>query len=243
MDFRQLFYAVIIIFTVYLLIVFIKYSAYNTSKRTGCDQCREYYVHNIHTNQDAAALLINEINIRNRILIDHLRSKYLQSTAFSDPYKSGRIDVIQPSEIYLGAIQKLDTNRVESMNYVQERVEQLVSHYNEKSIYEISPLNKTNVTSYTQDKKTLILCLRHKNGKHELHDINIMMFVVIHELSHMMNNQWGHQTDFWTLFKFMLQNATECGTYQPVDYRLHPVRYCGIWIQYSPLFDNSLPMI
>jgi hypothetical protein len=121
---------------------------------------------------------------------------------------------------------------------------QLISNYNSDEIYEISPLNKQGLTSYTENKKVLILCLRRKAadlaGHHPLHDINTMMFVVLHELTHMMNSTWDHHYDFWQLFKFVLENAVEAGVYTPVDYSRAPIVYCGLRLSYNPLYDPRL---
>jgi len=68
------------------------------------------------------------------------------------------------------------------------------------------------------------------------------MFVVVHELAHMMNDLWGHseQSNFWYLFKFLLLNAVEIDIYKPVNYAVKPIVYCGLKLTYNPLFDNNL---
>jgi predicted metal-dependent hydrolase len=209
-----------------------EHSYYNTSLISTCNNCEKYHVHNSHHDKKAAAKVLEEITRRNKILIDQLRNKYDDQHFMPglDPNKNNRIDVVAETAL--------------KSEYIQERVSQLVRNYNPKLIYEISPMNKDGYTSYTEDKERLIFCLRKKepnaNGDHELHDINIIMFVVIHELSHMMNNSWGHGRDFWELFKFMLENAVEAEIYIPDNYALNPINYCGLNITYSPLFDKNL---
>jgi hypothetical protein len=222
-----------------LLLLYILYKArfqygyYNTTLTAACHNCEKYNVHNAHSNKDEAAKLLKEITNRNNILIDHLKTKYVDQPFLPglDPNKNNKIDVVANSSL--------------KSEYVQERINQLVKHYNEDQIYEISPLNKDGFTSYTEDKKKLIFCLRKKEknnkGEHDLHDINTIMFVVVHELSHMMNSTWGHGIDFWILFKFMLENAVDAGIYKPIDYRKNPIVYCGMKISYSPLYDTALP--
>lgn len=236
---RQLLTAVALIL---LLVIFYhcyyKYSHLNTHRIVSCpsNRCEAYNVHRHHADQREAARIMGEVTSRNAKLIEHLREKYIPGFNPSmESIKNNHIDVIGSTGIYDG---KLDNE------YLQERVTQLLSKYNSRDIYEISPLNSSGVTSYTQDKETLILCLRKKeknqSGANELHDINTIMFVVVHELSHMMNDRWGHDVDFWILFKFMLENAVECGVYSPVDYSSHPILYCGLLLTYNPIFDPNL---
>lgn len=121
-------------------------------------------------------------------------------------------------------------------------VRRIVENYNPEVIHENDP-DAGDGTSYTIDKgKKLIICLRNKQTK-KLHDDHTMMFVVLHELSHMGNKNWGHKRDFWEIFKFILHEAKEAGHHMPVDYRYRPMNYCGLLIDYNPYYDNALKSI
>lgn len=218
---------------------------------TGTCNSEKFNVHREHSDQKAAAALIKEITKRNETFISFLESKYLGERLRSfDPDHQNKIDVIKGTSMYY-ADNPMEKDvagkfgKVATREEIQERVQQLIHNYDAKDIHEISPLNKDGSTSYTENKKTLILCLRRKkadeNGDHPLHDINTMMFVVLHELTHMMNDEWGHPYEFWVLFKFVLENAVEAGVYTPVDYKRNPLVYCGMDITYNPLFDLKLP--
>lgn len=204
-----------------------------------------YNVHREHYNPREAAKLLNEITNRNDILLEHLKEKY-DDTSLSpiDPLKNNHIDVINSSEMYSQTMGSI--NNVQTREYLQERVEQLIQNYRSDKIYEISPLNPQGNTSYAEGKKVLVLCLRQKipdmNGNYPLHDVNTMMFVVLHELAHMMNDLWGHgeESNFWYLFKFLLVNALEIDIYKPVNYGLHPIVYCGLKLTYNPLYDTRI---
>src|SRR5690242_13768680 len=170
-----------------------RYSKFNTSPVKICNGSCEYYnIHNLHKNRKEAAELMNKITTNTDILMEHLLQKYIpkQYNPSIDPNKEGRIDVIPIAEAYSGG--DVDESNVSSREYMQERVKQLFERYNKDAIYEISPLNKANLTSYTENKgEQLVLCLREKmpkNGENQLHDINTMMFVVCHELTHIMND-------------------------------------------------------
>ena len=232
---------VIILFLIYYNYIFnyYKYGYYNTS-RVNLDA--NYNVHNEHEDKKSAAKMLMEINKRTQKLIKHLEKKY-ESNNFRvsmDPNKNNHIDIVETSDIYAN----MAINSVKQTEYIQERIKQLINKYDPDRIYEISPLNPSGLTSYTQDKKTLIFCLRkkqkNKNGENELHDLNTIMFVVLHELTHMMNNTWGHKPDFWVLFKFMLVNAVEAKIYTPVDYSKYPIIYCGLALTYNPYYDPKL---
>lgn len=236
---------IVIILLILFYHCYYKYSYFNTRSVIACPSgnCEAYNVHRHHEDQDQAARILAEVTSRNNTLMEHLRSKYMPTYQPSFEHaKNNHIDVIGQSGIF--SSESSDLRSIGNNEYLQDRVSQLLSNYNSRDIHEISPRNTSGVTSYTQDKETLILCLRKKElnskGENDLHDINTIMFVVIHELSHMMNNKWGHKPDFWILFKFMLENAVECGIYSPVDYSAKPIRYCGLLLTYNPLYDRNL---
>jgi len=236
-----MFLIVIIIIIVLILLWFYRYrySPDNTSKIAACDTCKEYNVHREHFNKQDAAKLMGNIEINVNTLLDYLKSTYDPDIRPFDKNHANRIDVIT------AVPDTNDEGNVKDWNEkMQERVLQLLQNYNPHDIYEISPLNQDGLTSYTESKRTLVLCLRHKipdnNGNYELHDINTMMFVVLHELSHMMNDEWGHPSGFWKLFKFMLVSGVQCGVYKPVDYAKSPIVYCGLPITYNPYFDKRI---
>jgi hypothetical protein len=123
-------------------------------------------------------------------------------------------------------------------------VDYLLDNYNPDVFYENDPRH-TKETSYTLNKgSAMYICLRKKNIPNKLVDKNILLFVMLHEASHIAYYRgWGHNDGFWTTFKFILHEATLAGIYTPVDYSKYPVNYCGLNVSYNPLFDDSLPNI
>lgn len=76
--------------------------------------------------------------------------------------------------------------------------------------------------SYTINKKKVFLCIRDENGDY-YHD-NMLMFVAIHELAHVMCDEIGHTEKFERIFQELLSIATEHGIYDP---SIHPIHnYC-----------------
>jgi hypothetical protein len=93
-------------------------------------------------------------------------------------------------------------------------------------------------TSYTINKGEMMhLCLRHKNKDKAIHDHNLLMFVAIHELAHIMSKSIGHNQEFYKNFKFLLTEAVEAGIYSPVNFNSNPVNYCGVNVTNNPYFE------
>jgi hypothetical protein len=93
-----------------------------------------------------------------------------------------------------------------------------------------------NSTSYSENKgEKIVVCLRDKEPPHKFVDINTVMFVVLHEMAHLMTTTTGHTPEFWTNFKKILQDAVSVGIYTPTNYSRSPVSYCGMQITDSPI--------
>jgi len=96
----------------------------------------------------------------------------------------------------------------------------------------------SNFTSHIKNKGGAnIFCLRQRNDNEELVDYNTMMFVAIHELGHVCSKTVGHNKEFWTNFKWLLEIAEREGFYKPVDYSKMPQEYCGMMITDNPAID------
>ena len=54
-------------------------------------------------------------------------------------------------------------------------------------------------------------------------DDNTIIFVAIHELSHIMTPETGHTPLFWDNMKYLLEKASSQGIYMPIDYSQSPV--------------------
>jgi hypothetical protein len=97
-------------------------------------------------------------------------------------------------------------------------------------------------TSYTENKgEAVVLCLRKKDSSNALLHPDLLIFVFIHELGHIMteeSDEGSHGPTFWMNFKKLLGKAVELGLYTPVDYSKHPEPYCGIEVTDSPLYGK-----
>jgi len=114
------------------------------------------------------------------------------------------------------------------------RTLRIAGKFSERRVVE-EPANNP-FTSYSINKgERIVLCLRSRDAKKELADLNTMMFVAIHELAHICTIEVGHPPAFWTNFKWLLTEAVNIGVFKDRDFKKQPQPYCGITITDSPL--------
>ena len=115
-----------------------------------------------------------------------------------------------------------------------DRVKRLVIKFNPDSIVETAPNSKH--TSYSINKgEKIVLCLRSRDGQNRLVELNVLMFVSLHELAHIMTKSIGHTKEFWDNFEFLLKQAVKAGVYKHVNFNRNPAEYCGVTITDTPL--------
>lgn len=118
----------------------------------------------------------------------------------------------------------------------RENVKRLVKNFNPRKISETLPTSK--YTAYSENKgEKLAFCTTTTKTGNKLIDKNTLMFVALHELSHIATKSVGHTTEFWQNFKFLIENAKKIGIYNPIDYKKSPKEYCGMTISDSPYYD------
>ena len=111
-------------------------------------------------------------------------------------------------------------------------IQQLVRKFDPDNLTENAPGGK--YTAYSVNKgEQLSLCLRNVKDDTFIDD-NTIYFVAIHELAHIMTDEVGHTTKFWSNMKYLLTKAHEIGIYMPVDYSKTPVNYCDQEINTTP---------
>lgn len=109
-------------------------------------------------------------------------------------------------------------------------VKQLYDNYNPDSVSEGSL--ESGYTSYSVNKgEKIILCIRQTDRSFV--DKNVVMYVAIHELGHLMTPEIGHTQSFWKNFKWLLEEAISIGVYTKINYSKEPSDYCGISITTS----------
>lgn len=186
-----------------------------------------YQIHKEYEDKEEAANVFAKINKNNKIIADHLKNKYRVDGPYDNTEKQ----------------------------YVAQH---FLQKYNYDNLVEMPPFNPWDYTSYTENKGEIIAyCIREKKPGADFHDLNTIMFVNIHELSHLANDTIGHETDFWEIFRFMLKESKEAEEnynkthpndpvkiIEHVNYtKSNPQEYCGMkpnGITYNPIFDPTL---
>lgn len=116
----------------------------------------------------------------------------------------------------------------------QNYIEQFCNQIKDVTLAENAPNGE--YTSYTLNKgEEINLCLRSRENK-KLHDMNLIMYVVLHELSHVacpksdFDPNDSHTPLFKKIFVFFLQEAIAIKLYKQTNYQLDPKEYCGMTI-------------
>lgn len=111
-------------------------------------------------------------------------------------------------------------------------IRRLYENFNKNNISESSP--DSGYTSYSVDKgKRLVLCIRQKDALNTFVEYNTLIYVTVHELSHIGCTDIGHTPHFWEFFRMILNEAVDLGIYTKTDYAKKPVDFCGIKITSS----------
>lgn len=104
----------------------------------------------------------------------------------------------------------------------------------ETTVFRESMENSKN-TSYSINKgEEIVLCLR-SQITYAIHDINILMYVAIHELAHVICPEIGHTPLFNTIFRHILEVATLHNLYRYENYTRNNREYCGITVSQNIL--------
>ena len=233
-NFLVLFIIFIILFTIFI---------YNENKnneviyvKSNIDN-REYLVRNLSDKQMAADLLAK---IRNKLVImvtflknnkvDFLANNYLPGYNVGQNNKQNNENKEQNNE-------NNRTPSQEEVNKLQDDLTRLQQRFNPDNLSESTPDKK--YTSYSVNKgEKIVFCLRSKDERETLVKENIMMFVALHELAHVMTKSVGHTEEFWDNFRFLLKVAINQGLYQNINYNDTPKDYCGTTITDTPLKEG-----
>ena len=128
----------------------------------------------------------------------------------------------------------LNKNKKNFEEYI-EYIDLLDSRYDNVIIKENTENN--NYTSYSVNKgEEIVFCIRSKIDN-SLHDINLIMYVAIHEFAHVACPEIGHTPLFKKIFKFFLECAIEINIYNYDNYKMNEQEYCGIQINETILHN------
>ena len=119
-------------------------------------------------------------------------------------------------------------DNIDTFPEYKEYITLLRDNFDERktSIYENAP--DSELTSYSVNKgEELAFCLKSKKTG-QLHDINLLMYVALHEMSHIACPEIGHGDLFKNIFRFITKQAIKIGLYKEDDYSKNPTEYCGM---------------
>ena len=109
-------------------------------------------------------------------------------------------------------------------NYIKRLNKNL--NKNRTKIYETD--KNSQHTSYSVNKgEELVFCLRSKKDN-SFHDINLLMYVALHEISHIACPEIGHTPLFKKIFQFFTKVAIKIKIYKYDNYNNYPQEYCGM---------------
>jgi len=129
-------------------------------------------------------------------------------------------------------------------NYNSEiPVQRLVHNWNQGvTLKEIG--NMESDAAYVINKKNMSFCLQKTKNEVVLEELNLITYVGIHELSHIMSEEIGHGPEFIKNFEFLLNYAKNIDYYDPLLKRQLPIyiqlnklntkdSYCGVNLENS----------
>lgn len=119
-----------------------------------------------------------------------------------------------------------------------ERIKRFFNRLYPDNIIE-APLDEYN-TSYCINKgQEIAICLRDKYNSSIFFEENTIIYVLLHELAHVMSVNIGHGDEFTANFIFLLKNAIEFKLWRFVDYskKENHADYCGITITENLLYN------
>lgn len=149
--------------------------------------------------------------------------------------------------------QEFFKNSANTLATINMKVQALIKHLKQKyatdlsKIYFIDKLNENyhpyilseahidpRYTTYTIDKQDMRVCLRTRDKNENIYDINLLTYVILHELAHLCNYSQdgtpliGHNDTFRRIFALLVKESMSIGVYKYDNYSKNPVEYCGL---------------
>ena len=178
--------------------------------------------------------------------VQYQRSDYFHLTCITSDVNGKKYCVRQRSKMREASDLLAETsNRLEKLvAHIKQTApddpitQRIAKRFDPRKIKEILPTSQ--YTAYSENKgEKLALCLNTSktDSDSDLIDQNTLMYVALHELSHVGCVSVGHNDEFWSTFRWILQHAKSIGIYKPVDYKKTNVSYCEMPLTDNPLFD------
>jgi predicted metal-dependent hydrolase len=170
-------------------------------------------------------------NKKNVVLVpSETGDKYL---VYNDDKKQEAAKLLEQIIINMFKLRDYLYENIDKYDEFKEYIIQLRDNLNkEKSlIYENDPASK--LTSFSINKgEEIAFCLRSKKTG-DIHKLNLLMYVALHEMAHIACPEVGHGALFKKIFRFLTETAIEIGLYKKEDYEGKPIEYCGMVLSSS----------
>ena len=169
---------------------------------------------------------------RNNVIYVETKSgtKYLVN---NDNTKNEKSQLLSKIVENMYSLKKHMIKNINNFPEYKDYINQLSNNFNESRtvIYETDP--ESNLTSYSVNKgEELSFCLKSKKDGN-VHELNLMMYVAIHEMAHMACPEIGHGDLFKKIFKKLIEEAIIIGIYNKTNFSENPVEYCGMILSSS----------
>lgn len=136
----------------------------------------------------------------------------------------------------LGTIRKkgdmlIRTIELDESLRTQNKYKQLLRKWPQLQIEELNVEEKEIFAFNVNKGYKIFLCVIDNN-------INDIMFVFLHELTHIMTNEIGHPPQFWTNFKELLELSIKNDIYTYQNYNEKRVKFCNFFLDSTPLINK-----
>lgn len=198
---------IVVLVLLFVLYIYLENRSYDVAYVKSSIDGQEYLVRNMPDKHQAADLLA-KVKAKLIILTQYLTN--IEDDKLEKYVKKGELDEMK------------------------DNIKQLNTRFQPDNISESTPHEK--YTSYSVNKgEKIVFCLRAKNKQEQLVKENVIVFVALHELAHVMTKSVGHTDEFWNNFQFLLKIAVKLKLYHNTNYNNKPVDYCGTQITDTPL--------
>jgi predicted metal-dependent hydrolase len=150
-----------------------------------------------------------------------------------DEFQNVKVELLDKIQYNMYKLKEILLTDIKKYPEYTSYILQLDKNFNKQRtlIYETD--FNSNLTSYSVNKgEELSICLKSKKTGN-FHDINLLMYVIIHEMSHFACPEIGHGALFKKIFKKFIEVAIEYNLYKYENYDEHPIEYCGMELNSS----------
>lgn len=148
--------------------------------------------------------------------------------------KKNIFDITEYMYRRLLAIDRLTEIDRERYHSNKQYIEQLKTNISNVVIMESNESSR--YTSYSVNKgEEIVFCIRSKTlsklmDGNDMHDTNLIMYVALHEISHVACPEKDHTPLFLKIFNFICNEAVTMGIYKKIDFNNKSEEYCGMMI-------------